>query len=390
LRRRLAERHQAGEALAGGAGLEQLALLPAAVDEHAHAGRDCAVGQLDVERLLLEPLAAVLEGAGDREHRLAARQLAQLDVVALLEDRQPIVDRIAAQLQPRDAVETLEAAGVLRRAACDQHTEDDRERAHGRKTSRMTPGFRPDVKRIGVMRLMIPLALLLAACPRAAKPDESQPDDLVPEGTAMSLRVSLEGAAGELTLTLSPPKALPTWSCTGRAQGQSFACLAPVDWFKGAGEYELLAEWSRGKSDVVRALARFPVDGKGGEVISIFGLEQPRRHLELLAGRADGPPSRGAAGALTRDEIKSEVQRHEDKLHACFQGALEDTPGLTTRVTAWFLISADGTIRAASADGAASSPAFVYCVLARVRQFKFPPPKGGALAVTYPWTFKAP
>lgn len=228
-------------------------------------------------------------------------------------------------------------------------------------------------------------ALLVTACTRASKPDDVAHSDLPPD-TAFRVHPHVGASDARLSAILTPPGELPVWSCEGRASHEDFRCPAATDWYRGPGVYELMLELKTGQ-DVLRGIHTLEVTDDAPADVSVWLVEAPKPHLEVGAGRGGSLPSEGASGALTRAQILAGVKAREPEVRGCYAGALQDAPALKARIEAWFLIGPDGKVTGASARGAPQSPELVYCVLSKVRAFTFAKPKGGALAVTYPFVF---
>lgn len=237
------------------------------------------------------------------------------------------------------------------------------------------------------MRLLpiLLLALLQARCAHVARPEPEASSELPPD-TSFRVHPHVGTAEAQLAVILSPPGELPVWSCEGAATNGGFSCPVATDWFRGPGDYEVLAELKTG-AEVLRASRTVAITGEGPTDVSLWFVESPKAHLELAGGAGKSLPSAGSNGTLTREQIRSEIEKGKPAIRGCYAGALQDSPGLEARLETWFLIEPDGTVNAASARGAPNNPELVYCVLAKVKAFQFPKPRGGALAVTYPFVF---
>lgn len=190
-----------------------------------------------------------------------------------------------------------------------------------------------------------------------------------------------------LGLILTPPGALPVWSCEAEAREDTFGCPAATDWFRGPGRYELLVELRTGR-DVLRSAHTLQIATDGPAAVSLWLVDDGKQHVELATGMPAAPPSATAQGSLSREAILSTVKQSEPALRGCFAGAIEDAPELEkSRIETWFLIAPDGKVEGASVRGAGGSPEFAYCVVARLSGLEFPSPRGGSVAVNYPMRF---
>ena len=93
------------------------------------------------------------------------------------------------------------------------------------------------------------------------------------------------------------------------------------------------------------------------------------------------------AGALSADEIRTVIRRNLAGVRHCYEVALRTDPTLQARVTAHFVIGADGAVTSATVDGS-DDVTMTTCIASRVRSWQFPAPRGGGLVtVNYPFVF---
>jgi hypothetical protein len=127
-----------------------------------------------------------------------------------------------------------------------------------------------------------------------------------------------------------------------------------------------------------------------------------------LAACASAPPQRSppfasltgtgaAAPATPADAVgndKKIVQRHmaahRDAFRACYERAWEANHALAGRIDTHFVIGLDGHVTDATATGLPEAPDVAPCVVHVLEQVTFPPPKGGTVTVSYPFTFAPP
>jgi RNA polymerase sigma-70 factor (ECF subfamily) len=125
----------------------------------------------------------------------------------------------------------------------------------------------------------------------------------------------------------------------------------------------------------------------------------PREKLLSQITRALHPTaqSAGAAPSLSPDYIQAQIHELAPLLRECYENALVSQPGLQGKLVVKFTIVGDpsvgglvGESTIAEADPGLSNPAFQECVQETMYGARFtPPPAGGEVKVTYPFTFTA-
>lgn len=106
--------------------------------------------------------------------------------------------------------------------------------------------------------------------------------------------------------------------------------------------------------------------------------------------RDPGPPAQMAP--LDRELIRRVIQSHRSEIRHCYESELERQPGLAGKIAIRFVIGAQGAVTSASSVSTTmSSPPVETCLVARVRSWRFPRPRGGGIViVTYPFVFTQP
>jgi hypothetical protein len=95
-------------------------------------------------------------------------------------------------------------------------------------------------------------------------------------------------------------------------------------------------------------------------------------------------------GSLSEEIIRSTIRSYRRQIRFCYEQELIRHPELTGKITVHFIINSRGLVR--FAEGA-STPSLAgsnlkYCVLTKVRTWKFPKPRGGGeVEVYYPFLF---
>lgn len=94
-------------------------------------------------------------------------------------------------------------------------------------------------------------------------------------------------------------------------------------------------------------------------------------------------------GGLTRDQVDEVIQRNKGQIRYCYEKGLQGTPGLKGRVSINFVIGASGNVSTAHIQqSSVDSSTLEGCVVAKLKNFKFPQPVGGVnVQVRYPFSF---
>jgi TonB family protein len=96
-------------------------------------------------------------------------------------------------------------------------------------------------------------------------------------------------------------------------------------------------------------------------------------------------------GQLDREIIQRVIREHRREVRACYEEALQRDADLEGRVVVAFLIAPSGRVAAANvAESTLRSDEVETCLTRRVRQWRFPEPRGGgSVNVNYPFVFSA-
>jgi hypothetical protein len=106
--------------------------------------------------------------------------------------------------------------------------------------------------------------------------------------------------------------------------------------------------------------------------------------------RADGPRARiGTAvisGRLAPAVIQKVVRSSWEKFRKCYDAVLAKKPDYTSKISLRFVVQRDGGVGTAdvSPDSAPREEQPESCLLAAVKQLRFPAPEGGIVTVVYP------
>ncbi len=96
-------------------------------------------------------------------------------------------------------------------------------------------------------------------------------------------------------------------------------------------------------------------------------------------------------GQLDREIIQRVVREHRREIRSCYESVLQRNRDLEGRVSINWVISPDGAVAGASiASSTLNSEEVESCVVRRIRQWRFPEPRGGGtVRVNYPFDFAA-
>lgn len=96
--------------------------------------------------------------------------------------------------------------------------------------------------------------------------------------------------------------------------------------------------------------------------------------------RATGP--RGPAGPAGEDPIAAVIHQGGSGLRMCYERALRKTPGLLVVSGIRFTVDDGGRVRGVAIHGG-KDPNLLRCLTEVVRRWRFPPPPGGAVQISY-------
>jgi TonB family protein len=94
-------------------------------------------------------------------------------------------------------------------------------------------------------------------------------------------------------------------------------------------------------------------------------------------------------GSLDEERISDVVNTNRRQIRDCYDAALARKPGLVGNVLVKFVISEAGSVSSAKVmEDSVGDPLLGECVVATVRRWIFPMPRGGGVVlVKYPFTF---
>ncbi|HSI05468.1 MAG TPA: AgmX/PglI C-terminal domain-containing protein, partial [Myxococcota bacterium] len=95
-------------------------------------------------------------------------------------------------------------------------------------------------------------------------------------------------------------------------------------------------------------------------------------------------------GSLDREEIQKVVNKHIGEIQRCYERELLKTPTLAGKVTLEWVVATSGAVKSSrQKDATLQSSSAVNCMLASVKGWQFPQPRGGEVVVSYPFNFAA-
>ncbi|MAC28408.1 MAG: hypothetical protein CMN29_13325 [Sandaracinus sp.] len=132
--------------------------------------------------------------------------------------------------------------------------------------------------------------------------------------------------------------------------------------------------------------------------IETVGSETATRNLEGVRASGSGR-TRGRVrgvralarvqGSLSRGEVVSVINRHIARVQRCYERALASQPDLSGRVRFAWTIRPNGRVSGVrQAGGSLGSGRVSNCIGGVIRRMRFPRPRGGPVAVTFPFVFQ--
>jgi TonB family protein len=108
-------------------------------------------------------------------------------------------------------------------------------------------------------------------------------------------------------------------------------------------------------------------------------------------GNVDGDDGDAiVTGGLDRDQINEVIMRNLGQIRYCYEQGLQRKPDLSGRVSVKFQIGGGGSVTTANVKHSSVRSAQVEsCIVAKLRNWRFPKPHGGvSVAVTYPFVLR--
>jgi hypothetical protein len=100
------------------------------------------------------------------------------------------------------------------------------------------------------------------------------------------------------------------------------------------------------------------------------------------------PPRTTVVGGCERSVIARTISRHMNEVRFCYETQLNINQSLAGKIAVSFTIDTAGAVSQADvAQTTMNDNTVEQCILARVRRWRFPEPKGGVCVINYPWVF---
>lgn len=128
--------------------------------------------------------------------------------------------------------------------------------------------------------------------------------------------------------------------------------------------------------------------GGGGGAGALSG--NGTRKVGGMVTKVPGQMRSAGEGTLDRDLIQRVINENIGQIQRCYERELVRTPGLSGKLEVEWVIGTSGMVRSARQKYSdLDSSAAVSCVLDKIKGWRFPQPKGGEVAVSYPFVFKS-
>ncbi len=99
-------------------------------------------------------------------------------------------------------------------------------------------------------------------------------------------------------------------------------------------------------------------------------------------------PSTGRRGSLDKRIIQKVIKQHANEIQACYQNELKKNKDLAGRIACQWTVLENGDVTdAAIVQSQMQNDNVEKCMLNNIKEWKFPPPKGGSVRIQYPFTF---
>ena len=104
----------------------------------------------------------------------------------------------------------------------------------------------------------------------------------------------------------------------------------------------------------------------------------------------DHGPDRVIGDGLDKEVVAKVIRRHLSEVKYCYESQLTQKPSLAGKLSVLFTIDPTGAVSDANvAESGLDDASVEGCILARVRRWKFPQPRGGGVvSISYPWIFR--
>ena len=111
--------------------------------------------------------------------------------------------------------------------------------------------------------------------------------------------------------------------------------------------------------------------------------------VTIIVAAALASSASAGEGTLDKDAIRDVVRAHIGEIRGCYNQGLERDPALAGRLVVGFEITGTGAVgRSEISESTLADAAVGTCVAQAVKTWQFPAPKGGSVAVEYPFVLE--
>jgi glutamine cyclotransferase len=111
--------------------------------------------------------------------------------------------------------------------------------------------------------------------------------------------------------------------------------------------------------------------------------------VAIIVAAALSSSASAGEGTLSKDEIRKVVVEHIGEIRRCYNQGLERDPELAGRIVVGFEITGTGAVgRSEISESTLKDAAVGVCVAGAIKTWQFPAPKGGSVAVEYPFVLE--
>jgi hypothetical protein len=134
---------------------------------------------------------------------------------------------------------------------------------------------------------------------------------------------------------------------------------------------------TRGSADLLRGGSGFAKIGK-----------KSGAKVRGKVGRVVTRKVRAKKGQISREEVSRVLNQHLHEVQGCYERALIAKPGLRGKITLEWTIRTNGRVSGVKQKFSSLKDASVArCIMAKLKGWRFPKPRGGVVQVSYPWNF---
>lgn len=109
-----------------------------------------------------------------------------------------------------------------------------------------------------------------------------------------------------------------------------------------------------------------------------------------IAGKATAQPRllKQTGGELSKEEIQKVINQHIGEIQYCYEKQLRTQPGLSGRVVLDWTVNLQGKVTVVKiAQSTMASSEATNCMMQKLKTWKFPNPRGGAVSIVFPFVF---